>query len=87
VQAVHRPRADDPDAQDLRRHELERQPASEGLDERVRQAHHGDDPATPEVNKRATSETSQLNSLNGLRDRLRFQSRGVKLWPVFWYTR
>jgi hypothetical protein len=43
----------------------------------------GDDPATPEVNKRATSDTSQLNWLNGLLDRLRFHRAAWNLGPMF----
>jgi polysaccharide biosynthesis protein PslG len=45
-----------------------------------------DDPATPNVNEQTTSETSQLNWLNGLLDRLLPNRAAWNLGPVFWYA-
>ena len=45
-----------------------------------------DDPATPSVNEQTTSETSQLNWLNGFLDRLLPNRAAWNLGPVFWYA-
>jgi hypothetical protein len=45
-----------------------------------------DDPATASVNEQTTSETSQLNWLNGFLDRLLPKRAAWNLGPVFWYA-